>query len=99
VNPVMEILDPEHGHIVVSWDPDNESEVAAARVQFEQLRQAGWLMFQTVSEFDPQCQPLEARLGIAPSDAPAEPELPVQTDGPFRPRARRTVAARPMRGG
>lgn len=38
------------GDTKVIWDPNNQDEVAAARVQFETLRSKGFLAFKTTDD-------------------------------------------------
>jgi hypothetical protein len=118
---VLEWMD-ETGDRSIDWDPDDSEGVEIARVQFEALRQAGYLLFTVTeaAEFDPAAGKLVVRVASAPDVEPAtspEPDEPVdlgrqveakprrgrvksgvQATG-FDPKAKRTVAARRMRGG
>jgi len=110
----LEILG-QTGHTTVEWDPANETEVATAKAEFEKLRDAGFLLFvvEEVSAFPEGAGRLEARLVSGPPAVAAtapEPgvDLPAKRPGrprrgaqtrEFDPKAKRTVAVRPMRGG
>ncbi len=42
---VMDVMDAGAGHLKVTWDADNEAEVAAARKQFEDCVARGFAAF------------------------------------------------------
>jgi hypothetical protein len=140
----LDILGPE-GHTSITWDPDNEAEVAEARQEFDRLKAAGYLLFEVTEErtdtFRPGAGRIDAKIVAAPALVPAakpdpygasgatctrtrgteyvcigkpnhrgrhmwrkrseRPRMPAtaQQSAELNPKAKRTVAVRPMRGG
>jgi hypothetical protein len=104
----LEILGRE-GHISVAWDPDNPEEVEKARAEFNRLLEAGFMLFvvTAVKEFPEGAGEVTAELVAAPPPLPAgkpDPSSPPATargeqTRKFQPKAKRTVAVRPMQGG
>ena len=94
---VMEFLN-ETGHQTVTWDPNDEASVAAARADFNRLKAAGYSMFPmaaigqtSVVEEPDQSRPLEAF-------NPADGRMAAMRMDEFDPQARR-VTAIPQRVG
>jgi hypothetical protein len=87
------------GRVTLTWDPAQPAEVEGARVEFQRLRDSGYVMFaaetggprhaveRRVDEFDAAAGGLTARSAV-----------PAQTDV-FDPESSRIVAVRPLRGG
>ena len=84
----MDIMD-KSGHLTLLWNPDNPESVAKAQDEFDRLRDQGYAFFVAG---DPDAE-VSALAGDGTLDV-----RPIQTKT-FRPRAKRTVAVRPMRGG
>lgn len=85
----LETLDAT-GHLTLWWDPDVPDTVEAARGEFERLRGLGYGFFAT-DESD------AAEVSALDLEAPGA--VSVRRIKEFQPRARRTVAVRPLRGG
>lgn len=81
----LEVLN-ESGHLTLNWHPDNPDEVAKAKAEFSALRVAGFAFFRDESDTTPM-----QRLGKSGALVVKARE--------FDPKAKRTVAVRPMRGG
>ena len=90
----MEILDPS-GHLTLSWEPDDPASVERAREEFTRLQGLGFAFFSTQAPDAVKVVRLKAR---ALKQAGSLDVRPVLTKT-FEPRARRTVAVRPMQGG
>jgi hypothetical protein len=87
----LEVLNAD-GHLTLNWDPDNPDEVQKAKAEFEALKAAGFAFFREDREV--------RRLGRSGAlDVKAGEAPPVAKAREFEPRAARTVAVRPMRGG
>lgn len=87
----LEILDPS-GHLTLSWDPDDEATVRLARETFDRLKAAGYAFFAT-PETKTEIKSLK------PAAFARASGLDVRLVRDFQPRARRTLAVRPMQGG
>lgn len=99
----MQILS-EEGHLSLTWNPDKPDEIDRARDEFNRLKKVGYAFFATPDEDSPEVAKfgksgypvkagrLEARIG---DSGLVMPEQVTE----FKPKARRTVAVRPMRGG
>lgn len=100
----LEILDPS-GHVTLRWTPDDPESVARAEAEFNRMRDAGFAFFVSespdadrVEDLDDEMRArgeMDGRLEQVRRKKEPKPEK-TRT---FRPRASRTVAVAPMRGG
>jgi hypothetical protein len=88
----LEILDPT-GHLILTWDPDDETSVTKAREEFDRLKGCGFAFFLGDEDNAPRVTALKEK-ALEHSG-----ELVIKTARTFNPQAKRTVAVRPMRGG
>ena len=86
------------GRQLVRWDPADPRSVAEARAQFEDLKSAGWALFELVERPGASVETRAGAFQPATGSFVARSPVPTQTDA-FRPEATRIVAVRPMRGG
>jgi hypothetical protein len=89
----MEILNGD-GHLTLSWDPDDQVSVARAQAEFERLLAAGYAFFA-----EPASAVRVKRLTPAGWTKVRALDVRPEQIREFTPRARRTVAVRPMVGG
>ena len=108
---VLQVLG-RSGHTQIEWEPDDEAATEAARREFEALKAAGFLLFVVTeaTEFPADAGKVTAQLASAPDVEPAKTPEPVEgvklsrgrtgkQTRSFQPKAKRTVAVAPMRGG
>lgn len=93
----MEVMDPS-GHITLTWSADDPESVENARAEFDRLQACGYAFFTTADEDAQPVKKLTKKLRTELRSLDVRPGEPVQTRE-FTPRARRTVAVPPMRGG
>jgi hypothetical protein len=85
---IMEVLDAT-GHLTLTWNPNDETDVKRAKDEFDRLKAAGFSFFATIGETG---QKPVRKLGDAGT-------LTVERIEDFKPKRQRTVAVRPMQGG
>jgi len=91
------------GHLTLSWDSDNDQEVAAIREEVARLKEAGYSFFLAddtpADEVAAGKGSLSVRRIEDPTQLPEEPETSETPAPKRRGRPARTVAMAPMRGG
>lgn len=92
----LEVLDPT-GHLSLTWNPDDPESVAKAGAEFDRLKDAGYAFF-TTPESSEKVTRLTKKVLTESSSLDARHMEPEQTST-FNPRARRTTAVPPLRGG
>lgn len=50
---LISIMHAEHGDLKVMWDPRNEVETAAAKKQFDEMRDKGYKAFRVAAKGEP----------------------------------------------
>lgn len=83
------------GHLTLTWDPDDPPSVERARATFDELKAKGYAFFVSPEPTAARIKNLKAPALTVRGELDVRPEIVKE----FRPRARRTVAMRPMRGG
>jgi hypothetical protein len=87
---VLDIPDPS-GHLSLTWNIDDPASVATAEAEFNRLKAAGYTFYTTDGREI-------ARLTL-PSVLEEQNVLDIRIAKQFEPKAKRTVAMRPMKGG
>lgn len=90
----MEVLDAS-GHVTLWWDPDDPESVQKAEAEFQRMQDAGFAFF---TDESPDAEPVSEMDDTVRARGDVEGRF-VQQTRTFKPRARRTVAVRQMRGG
>lgn len=101
----LKILDSS-GHLELTWNPDNPTEVAEARAEVARLRSLGYQFFLVDDGPADEIAAGHGKLSVRRVDDPTElpKEYGVQEPANGNPapeprKGRQTVATRPMRGG